>query len=68
MQFDDVVTGRRSIRGYKSEPVPIQVGRVRLFLLDSNIEANHPDDRQLTSRLYGGDERTWFIVFVFFWV
>ena len=29
-----------------------------LFLLDSNIEANHPDDRQLTSRLYGGDERT----------
>ena len=22
MQFDDVVTGRRSIRGYKSEPVP----------------------------------------------
>jgi starch phosphorylase len=36
----------------------IQVGRVRLFLLDSNIEANHPDDRQLTSRLYGGDERT----------
>ena len=22
MQFDDVVTGRRSIRGYKNEPVP----------------------------------------------
>ena len=22
MQFDDVVTGRRSIRGYKSDPVP----------------------------------------------
>ena len=22
MQFDEVVTGRRSIRGYKSDPVP----------------------------------------------
>ena len=22
MQFDDVVLGRRSIRGYKSDPVP----------------------------------------------
>ena len=22
MQFDDVITGRRSIRGYKPEPVP----------------------------------------------
>lgn len=35
----------------------MQVGRVRLFLLDSNVEGNAPDDRQLTSRLYGGDER-----------
>lgn len=36
----------------------IQVGRVRLFLLDCNVEGNSPEDRQLTSRLYGGDERT----------
>ncbi len=36
----------------------IQVGRVRLFLLDTNIQANQPEDRQLTSRLYGGDQRT----------
>ncbi len=36
----------------------IQVGRVRLFLLDSNVEGNRPEDRHLTSRLYGGDERT----------
>lgn len=36
----------------------IQVGRVRLFLLDSNVEGNRPEDRTLTSRLYGGDERT----------
>lgn len=36
----------------------LQVGRVQLFLLDSNVEGNEPEDRQLTSRLYGGDERT----------
>ena len=29
-----------------------------LFLLDCNVEGNQPEDRQLTSRLYGGDERT----------
>jgi starch phosphorylase len=34
------------------------VGRVRLYLLDSNVEGNKPEDRELTSRLYGGDERT----------
>lgn len=32
-----------------------QVGRVPLFLLDTNIEANDPADREITSRLYGGD-------------
>ncbi len=36
----------------------MQVGRVRLFLLDSNVEGNSPEDRELTSRLYGGDHRT----------
>ena len=36
----------------------VQVGRVRLFLLDCNVEGNRPEDRELTSRLYGGDERT----------
>jgi len=33
----------------------IQVGRVPLYLLDTNIPQNTPDDRQITSRLYGGD-------------
>ena len=33
----------------------MHVGRVRLFLLDTDVEGNHPDDRRLTSRLYGGD-------------
>ena len=35
----------------------MHVGRVRLFLLDSNVDGNSPEDRELTSRLYGGDER-----------
>jgi starch phosphorylase len=33
----------------------IQVGRVPLYLLDTNIPQNSPEDRQITSRLYGGD-------------
>ncbi|MEL6899082.1 MAG: alpha-glucan family phosphorylase, partial [Planctomycetota bacterium] len=36
----------------------MQVGRVRLYLLDCNVEGNAPEDRELTSRLYGGDQRT----------
>ncbi len=34
------------------------IGRVSLFLLDCNVEGNSPEDRGLTSRLYGGDNRT----------
>src|SRR5205814_3882654 len=33
------------------------VGRNALYLLDSNIDGNRPEDRELTARLYGGDER-----------
>lgn len=36
----------------------VNVGRVRLYLLDCDVEGNRPEDRSLTSRLYGGDERT----------
>lgn len=35
----------------------LQVGRVPLMLLDSNVEGNSTEDRELTSRLYGGDNR-----------
>jgi starch phosphorylase len=35
----------------------LQVGRIRLMLLDSNVEGNSIEDRELTSRLYGGDNR-----------
>ena len=34
-----------------------KVGRCDLFLLDSDVEGNAPEDRELTSRLYGGDGR-----------
>jgi starch phosphorylase len=42
----------------KAKVWQIQVGRVRLYLLDCNIDGNQEQDRLLTSRLYGGDERT----------
>jgi starch phosphorylase len=59
--------------GINGEPVTVQietrgcaigakvwrakVGRCDLLLLDSNVEGNSPEDRELTSRLYGGDRR-----------
>lgn len=33
----------------------VRVGHVQLFLLDTNLEANRPEDRFITSSLYGGD-------------
>ncbi len=36
----------------------MRVGRVCLYLLDCDVEGNNPEDRELTSRLYGGDHRT----------
>src|SRR5262249_604957 len=35
----------------------LKVGRCDLLLLDSNVEGNEPEDRELTSTLYGGGER-----------
>jgi glycogen phosphorylase len=35
----------------------IKVGRCDLLLLDTDVEGNTPEDRGLTSRLYGGDAR-----------
>lgn len=32
------------------------VGRVRLYLLDTDVEENAPWDRELSARLYGGDQ------------
>ncbi len=36
----------------------MRVGRVNLYLLDCDVAGNSPEDRELTSRLYGGDNRT----------
>ncbi len=32
-----------------------QVGRVPLYLLDTNLPNNRPEDRDITDQLYGGD-------------
>jgi len=33
----------------------VSVGRVKLYLLDTNVPSNSPADRMITSSLYGGD-------------
>lgn len=33
-----------------------QVGRVPLYLLDTDLPENHAEDREITHRLYGGDQ------------
>jgi starch phosphorylase len=45
-------TGRITARVWE-----VSVGRNTLFLIDSNVDGNQPEDRELTARLYGGDER-----------
>lgn len=42
-------------REVKTRVWMIQVGRVPLFLLDSSIPENQPNDQKLTSRLYSSD-------------
>jgi len=49
-----IETRRGSIR---AKVWRVEVGRCDLFLLDSDVEGNAPEDRELTSRLYGGDRR-----------
>lgn len=34
----------------------INVGRIKLYLLDSDIDENTPEDREVTLKLYGGDQ------------
>jgi starch phosphorylase len=49
----DTHSGRLHARVWK-----VGVGRCTLFLLDSDVDENGPEDRELTARLYGGDDRT----------
>jgi len=36
----------------------VQIGRINLYLMDTDVAQNSPSDRALTSRLYGGDQET----------
>ena len=36
----------------------VRIGRVTLYLLDTDLEENAPWDRELSARLYGGDRET----------
>ncbi len=36
----------------------LDVGRIPVYLLDTNVPENSEDDKNLTARLYGGDQRT----------
>ena len=39
----------------------INVGRVKLYLLDTDIDENNPADRKITHQLYGGDQNNRFL-------
>ncbi|HYS42997.1 MAG TPA: alpha-glucan family phosphorylase, partial [Geobacteraceae bacterium] len=43
-------------RGIKVHVWRVQVGRIPLYLLDTNLEENAAEDREITTRLYGGDQ------------
>jgi len=45
-----VVAWRYDVTGVRGHVVPV-------YLLDTDVEENHPDDRGLTAHLYGGDQR-----------
>ena len=34
----------------------VRVGRTKLYLLDTNVPENSPEDRHITAQLYGGDQ------------
>ncbi len=42
-------------RSVEAQVWSISVGRLKLYLLDTNIPSNSPGDRMITSSLYGGD-------------
>jgi starch phosphorylase len=50
-----VTTGRREVRVGAWRML---VGRVAVYLLDTDLEQNHPEDRELTSKLYAGGPET----------
>lgn len=43
-------------RAVKAQVWRVQVGRIPLYLLDTNVTDNSPEDRYITAQLYGGDQ------------
>ncbi len=52
LRFEVEITGRRVL----GQIWRVQVGRVPLYMLDTNLDENAPEDREITTRLYGGDQ------------
>ncbi|MFT2721313.1 alpha-glucan family phosphorylase [Deinococcus sp. A31D244] len=48
-----VVIGNRTVH---SRIWNLNVGRIKVLLLDTNVPQNSPEDRKLTARLYGGNQ------------
>jgi len=51
----DIDTTGRTIKAYVWRA---QIGRVALYLMDTNVPENSPEDRHITAQLYGGDQET----------
>ncbi len=55
-------SGERRLMHFQLGPLDLQVllweivvGRVNLYLMDTHVEGNSPEDREISGRLYGGD-------------
>ncbi|MDX6769221.1 MAG: alpha-glucan family phosphorylase [Elusimicrobiota bacterium] len=48
----DIPLGRGTV---KVAVWKVQVGRMPLYLMDTHVEGNSPQDQEITNRLYGGD-------------
>ncbi|MGH7897905.1 MAG: alpha-glucan family phosphorylase, partial [Candidatus Binatia bacterium] len=53
-----MVSVQFSARSIQVAAFEVLLGRTRLLLLDTDLELNDPWDREISSRLYGGDQRT----------
>ncbi|MES2644961.1 MAG: alpha-glucan family phosphorylase [Myxococcota bacterium] len=57
-KLDIVVEVPHGHHTYKATVWELRVGRARLLLLDSDIDGNPAEHRELSQQLYGGDEST----------
>ena len=51
----DIDLADRVIKAYAWR---VRIGRTDLYLLDTNVPSNSPEDRHITAQLYGGDQET----------